>query len=163
MRIELYLNTDSTGMQIKMDMYPDESIVLKRNIYNEDGLSNSNANFTKDFMLPATNNNNLAFGHYEVKSNANTHNPAKKIEARIGIVITPAQNLGAIILAMGLTAIISIADNCSVAFISPISAVIAVPALPANKRAVTTGPNSLTNDNATNTPIASDDPYFWSV
>ena len=85
MRIELYLNTDSTGMQIKMDMYPDESIVLKRNIYNEDGLSNSNANFTKDFMLPATNNNNLAFGHYEVKSNVNAHNPAKKIEARIDV------------------------------------------------------------------------------
>ena len=69
----------------KADLYPDESIVLKRNIYNEDGLSNSNANFTKDFMLPATNNNNLAFGHYEVKSNVNAHNPAKKIEARIDV------------------------------------------------------------------------------
>ena len=74
--------------------------------------------------------------------------------------MTPAQNRGAMILPTGFTAIISIADNCSVAFIKPISAVIAVPALPANKSAVTTGPNSLTNASATKTPIASDEPYF---
>ena len=78
----------------------------------------------------------------------------------MGIEMTPAQNLGAIILAMGLTAIISIADNCSVAFIKPISAVIAVPALPANKSAVITGPSSLRSANATKTPIDSDEPYF---
>ena len=83
--------------------------------------------------------------------------------AKIGILIIPAQNLGATILATGLTAIISIADNCSVVFINPISAVIAVPALPAKSNAVTTGPNSLTRANATKTPIASDEPYFSRV
>ena len=87
----------------------------------------------------------------------------EKMEASIGIEITPAQNLGPIILAIGLTAIISMADNCSVAFIKPISAVIAVPALPANKSAVTTGPSSLNKASATKTPIDSDEPYFCNV
>ena len=72
----------------------------------------------------------------------------------------PAQKRGATILATGLTAIISIADNCSVAFIKPISAVIAVPARPANNNAVTTGPSSRTNASATRTPMASEEPYF---
>ncbi len=83
--------------------------------------------------------------------------------ANIGILIIPAQNRGPIILATGLTAIISMADSCSVAFMSPISAVMAVPARPANKSAVTTGPNSRTRARATKTPMASDDPYFSRV
>ena len=55
----------------------------------------------------------------------------------------PAQNLGAMTRLSGSTAIISIADNCSEAFNCPISAVKAEPALPANNKAATTGPNSL--------------------
>ena len=51
-----------------------------------------------------------------------------KKPAKRGIEITPDQNLGATTRAIGSTAIISIADNCSVAFISPISAVIEEPA-----------------------------------
>ena len=61
------------------------------------------------------------------------------------------------------TAIITIADNCSGAFIKPITAVIAVPARPANSSAVTTGPSSLTSDKATSTPMASEEPYFCKV
>ena len=76
----------------------------------------------------------------------------------MGIAITPAQKRGAITREIGLTAIISIADNCSVAFIKPISAVMAVPARPANSKAVTTGPSSRTKAKATSTPIASDEP-----
>ena len=51
--------------------------------------------------------------------------------------------------AIGSTAIISIAESCSVAFIRPISAVIAEPARLANSSAATTGPSSRTSDSAT--------------
>ena len=47
----------------------------------------------------------------------------------------PPQNRGATTRASGSTAIISIAESCSVAFIRPISAVIALPARLANKQA----------------------------
>lgn len=56
--------------------------------------------------------------------------------------MTPAQKRGAITRRKGSTAIISRLESCSVAFIKPISAVNAEPARPANKSAVTTGPNS---------------------
>ena len=65
---------------------------------------------------------------------------------------TPAKNRGAMIRLMGSTAIISIADNCSVVFISPISAVIAEPARLANNNPETTGPSSRTSESATSTP-----------
>ena len=144
MRIELYLNTDVknpvklngdtityTGKDvtfgdeaepyrtIKMDLYPDESIVLKRNIYNEDGLSNSNANFTKDFMLPASNNNNLAFGHYELKDNANPHNPALKIGARIDV--GGAYSILGNLELMGVSYKNNMPDSYSVVFYSDVS------------------------------------------
>src|ERR1041385_1931328 len=50
---------------------------------------------------------------------------AEKSAASSGMEMTPAQKRGATTRAMGSTAIISIADSCSVAFINPISAVIA--------------------------------------
>ena len=68
------------------------------------------------------------------------------------MAIIPAQKRGAITRRNGSTAIISKLDNCSVAFIKPISAVRAEPARPANKSAVTTGPNSRNKDKATNCP-----------
>ena len=71
---------------------------------------------------------------------------------RIGMAIIPAQKRGAMTRRNGSTAIISKLDNCSVAFIKPISAVNAEPARPANKSAVTTGPNSRSRDKATNCP-----------
>ena len=77
---------------------------------------------------------------------------AVKITAKIGIETMPAQKRGEITRRNGSTAIISRLDNCSVAFINPISAVNAEPARPANNNAVTTGPNSRNKDNATNCP-----------
>ena len=77
--------------------------------------------------------------------------------------ITPPQKRGATMRATGFTAIISMADICSVAFIKPISAVIAEPARLANSSADTTGPNSRTRESATSTPRFSSDPYFCSV
>ncbi len=62
--------------------------------------------------------------------------------------MTPPQNRGATTRASGSTAIISIADSCSVVFIRPISAVIALPARLANSRPATTGPSSRTSDSA---------------
>lgn len=61
---------------------------------------------------------------------------------------------------MGSTAIISKPDNCSVAFMRPISAVRAEPARPATRRAVTTGPNSRTSEAATMTPRLSEAPNW---
>ena len=52
---------------------------------------------------------------------------AENSAASSGIEITPPQKRGATTRASGSTAIISIADSCSVAFIRPISAVIALP------------------------------------
>ncbi len=69
----------------------------------------------------------------------------------------PPQNRGATTRAMGSTAIISMAASCSVAFIRPISAVIAEPARLAKSSAATTGPSSRSNDNATIEPTASAD------
>ena len=77
--------------------------------------------------------------------------------------ITPAQKRGATTRAMGSTAIISIAESCSVAFISPISAVIALPARLAKSNPATTGPSSRTRERLTSTPSASEDPYRTSV
>ena len=65
---------------------------------------------------------------------------------------------GATTRAIGSTAIMSIAFNCSVAFISPISAVIAEPARLANSSAAITGPSSRSSDSATITPTASAEP-----
>ena len=88
---------------------------------------------------------------------------ALKIVASSGMDITPAIKRGATIRCMGLTAIISIPDNCSVAFIKPISAVKAEPARPANNNAVITGPSSRINDNATITPTESSAPKSISA
>ena len=83
--------------------------------------------------------------------------------ASIGIEINPAKKRGVIIRLIGSTAIISIPDNCSVAFIKPISAVNAEPARPANNRADTTGPSSRTKEAATITPSVSSAPKSESV
>jgi hypothetical protein len=76
----------------------------------------------------------------------------EKSAARSGIEMIPPQNRGATTRASGSTAIISIAESCSVAFISPISAVMALPARLAKSSPATTGPNSRTSDSATSTP-----------
>jgi hypothetical protein len=55
--------------------------------------------------------------------------------ASSGMVMTPAQKRGARMRCTGSTAIISMARNCSPAFIRPISAVSDVPARPANSKA----------------------------
>ena len=77
--------------------------------------------------------------------------------------MTPAQKRGAMTRAIGETAIMSIAVSCSVVFMRPISAVIALPARAANSSAATTGPSSRTSESATSTPIDSVAPYFCSV
>ena len=83
--------------------------------------------------------------------------------ASSGMEITPPQKRGPMTRAIGSTAIISIALICSVAFIRPISAVIAEPARLANSSAATTGPSSRVSESATSVPTASDEPYFCSV
>ena len=83
---------------------------------------------------------------------------AENSAASSGIDSTPPQKRGATTRAIGLTAIMSIAFNCSVAFIRPISAVIAEPARLANKSAAITGPSSRSSDSATITPTASAEP-----
>ena len=88
---------------------------------------------------------------------------ALKIAASNGIDIKPARNRGATTRSIGLTAIISIPESCSVAFIRPISAVSAEPALPANNSAVTTGPSSRNSDNTTMTLTESSAPKSTSA
>jgi len=83
---------------------------------------------------------------------------ALKTAASSGMAMMPPRKRGARIRLTGSTAIISIADSCSPAFIRPISAVSAVPARPANKSAVTTGPSSRTRLSATSKPSASEEP-----
>ncbi len=72
--------------------------------------------------------------------------------------MTPATKRGASTRAIGSTAIISIAESCSPAFIRPISAVSEVPARPAKSSADTTGPSSRSSDSATISPRASAEP-----
>ena len=83
---------------------------------------------------------------------------ALKTAASSGMTMMPAQNRGARIRLTGSTAIISMTLICSPAFMSPISAVNAVPARPANKSALTTGPSSRTKLNVTSSPSASAEP-----
>ncbi|MNS97017.1 hypothetical protein D3C72_1313400 [compost metagenome] len=83
--------------------------------------------------------------------------------ARMGIEITPAQKRGATTRATGSTAITLIASSCSVAFIRPISAVIALPERLANSSAASTGPSSRSSDSATSAPSASAEPKRDSV
>lgn len=77
-----------------------------------------------------------------------------KIAQSIGTTIIPAQRRGATTQANGLTAIISMAFSCSVAFMELISAVSADPARPAKSSAVNTGPSSRRSDRATRVPSA---------
>ena len=88
---------------------------------------------------------------------------ALKMAANTGMAITPPQKRGAKIRCTGSTAIISMAANCSPAFIKPISAVRDVPARPANSRPVTTGPNSRSRLNATSSPTDSAEPKLLRV
>lgn len=83
---------------------------------------------------------------------------AENSAASRGIEMTPPQKRGATTRAIGLTAIMSIAFSCSVAFIRPISAVTEDPAREAKSRAATTGPSSRVSDSATRMPSASVDP-----
>ena len=62
-----------------------------------------------------------------------------------------------------ITAITLIASSCSVAFIRPISAVIALPERLANSSAASTGPSSRSSDSATSAPSASAEPKRDSV
>ena len=78
--------------------------------------------------------------------------------AKSGMAITPPHRRGARIRRIGSTAIISMAESCSPAFMRPISAVSAVPARPANSKAVITGPSSRTKLSATRRPSASEEP-----
>ncbi len=71
-----------------------------------------------------------------------------KIAASSGIEITPPRNRGITTRRTGSTAIISIAASWSVARISPSSEASAVPARPANSRAVMTGPSSFRSPSA---------------
>ena len=77
---------------------------------------------------------------------------AENKTASSGMDTAPARKRGARMRLLGSTAIISIAANCSPAFIRPISAVSEVPARPANSSAVTTGPSSRTSDRLTIKP-----------
>lgn len=63
----------------------------------------------------------------------------------------------------GSTPIISMADNCSVAFIKPISAVNADPARPANNNAAITGPSSRNKVSDTKVPKAESEPNFTKM
>jgi hypothetical protein len=73
--------------------------------------------------------------------------------------MTLPQNRGATMRASGSTAIISIADSCSVAFMRPISAVIALPARLANSRPHHRA-GSRTSDRPTKMPSESPAPYL---
>ena len=83
---------------------------------------------------------------------------ALNMAANRGMDMKPPQNIGATTREYGSTAIISIADNCSVDFMMPISAVIAEPARLAKSNAATTGPSSRTRVSATSAPTASAEP-----
>ncbi len=88
---------------------------------------------------------------------------ALKITVRIGTAITPPRKRGPTTRLMGSTAIISIPESWSVARISPISEDSAVPARPANSKAVTTGPSSRTSPSAATMPMVSSAPKRDSV
>ena len=81
-----------------------------------------------------------------------------KIAASSGIAMTPPRKRGITTRRTGSTAIISIAEIWSVARISPSSEASAVPARPANRSAVTTGPSSLRSPSAAAVPSDSSDP-----
>ena len=78
--------------------------------------------------------------------------------ARIGIETMPPRKRGASTRLFGSMAIMSIAANCSPAFIRPISAVSEVPARPAKSSAVTTGPSSRVRERLTMRPSDSEAP-----
>ena len=59
----------------QLDFYPDESIEIKKDVFSENRAGSSVSDFTKDFRLPATSNNNYLLGHIEVRSNEGMPNP----------------------------------------------------------------------------------------
>ena len=62
--LKLYINYDATEELQECDLYPDEGIVIKQKLINSTGVLNSTLEFTKDFLIPATDRNNFLLGHY---------------------------------------------------------------------------------------------------
>ena len=72
-----------------------------------------------------------------------------KIPVNRGTEMRPARSLGMTTYCRGFTAMVSMASSCSVIRMMPISAVMALPALPETMRAARTGPSSLMRLRAT--------------
>lgn len=70
---------------LRADLYPDEGLTLNRQILTDTGIDNSNKQFTRDFNIPATSNNNELLNHWELKSNESITNPNQAIPALIEI------------------------------------------------------------------------------
>ncbi len=77
MRLSLYIGNN------KIDLFEDESIELKSSVQDVNDITKNTTDFTKNFKVPASSNNNIAFKHYYDASIDNTFDARTKVDARL--------------------------------------------------------------------------------
>lgn len=77
MRVSLYIDGQ------KVDLFEDETINLKSSVQDVNDITKNTTDFTKNFNVPASNNNNQLFKHYYDATIDNTFDARTKVDARI--------------------------------------------------------------------------------
>lgn len=77
MRLSLYIGNN------KIDLFEDESIELKSSVQDVNDITKNTTDFTKNFKVPASSNNNRTFKHYYDASIENTFDARTKVDARL--------------------------------------------------------------------------------
>jgi hypothetical protein len=73
----IYIGTE------KLDLFGDENITVQSSILSSQDITSNSGDFTKDFSVPATENNNNIFKHYYNANIDNTFDARTKVDGRI--------------------------------------------------------------------------------
>lgn len=77
MRVSLYIQNT------KIDLFEDETIDLKSSVQDVNDITKNTTDFTKNFKVPASSNNNILFKHYYDATIDNTFDARTKVDARL--------------------------------------------------------------------------------
>lgn len=77
MIVDLYIGTD------KLDLFNDEKIVVKSSIADSQDITKNTTDYSRDFTVPATDNNNNIFVHYYDANIDNTFDARIKVDGKI--------------------------------------------------------------------------------
>lgn len=77
MIVKIYIENE------QLDLFSDENISITQNVASIEDITRNLTDFTKDFTVPASDNNNRIFKHYYDANITNTFDARVKVEARI--------------------------------------------------------------------------------